>query len=103
MRTGWLVSLCRKTSTGRMPTGSGLALPNLSLAAAASVQGLTEMVMPLWESRGGGSSPPLVVAAGEGAEVVGWPWGPGPAWARAHAELRQTARQNCRKITGRFI
>ena len=37
-RIGRFVSLRRKTSTGRMPTGTGLAdLPNFSFARAGSV------------------------------------------------------------------
>ena len=45
-RTACIVSLWRKTSTGKIPTGRGLALPNFSFARAVSAYGLAETVNP---------------------------------------------------------
>ena len=45
-RTACIVSLWRKTSTGRLPTNRGFALPNFSFASAVSVYESAETVNP---------------------------------------------------------
>src|ERR1700690_932436 len=52
MRIACVVSLRRKTSTGRMPTARGFALPNFSLARSGLVYELTETVSPSCLSSG---------------------------------------------------
>src|SRR5271168_628759 len=87
MRIGCSVSLWRKTSTGRIPTASGLALPNFSLARSGSVYELTETVIPSCLSAG---------SEAEGSFAAGFLGELDCAEAAAHTSNALTRREKIR-------